>query len=217
MLRFAEEIMLLLLDDGGGKFTDLPALSVEYALAGAVLMDLALENRIDTDLERLFVIDPTPLEDDLLDPTLARIAQSAETHTARHWIEHTIAFAGDIRERALARLVERGILRREDDRFLWVFQTRRYPVIDGQSVREVKLRLMGVLFSDGIPDARDMVIISLADTCGLFGGLLSNRELIGAAPRIAQVCKMDLLGREVSKAVRDLIESSLAIAMGPIH
>ena len=43
MLRFAEEIMLLLLDDGGGKFTDLPALSVEYALAGAVLMDLALE------------------------------------------------------------------------------------------------------------------------------------------------------------------------------
>ena len=100
---------------------------------------------------------------------------------------------------------------------MWVFQTRRYPVIDGQSVREVKLRLMGVLFSDGIPDARDMVIISLADTCGLFGGLLSNRELIGAAPRIAQVCKMDLLGREVSKAVRDLIESSLAIAMGPIH
>ena len=80
MLRFAEEIMLLLLDDGGGEFTDLPALSVEYALAGAVLMDLALENRIDTDLERLFVIDPTPLEDDLLDPTLACIAQSAETH-----------------------------------------------------------------------------------------------------------------------------------------
>ena len=100
---------------------------------------------------------------------------------------------------------------------MWVFQTRRYPVIDDQSVREVKLRLMGVLFSDGIPDARDMVIISLADTCGLFGGLLSSRELTDAAPRIAQVCKMDLLGREVSKAVRDLIESSLAIAMGPTH
>ena len=162
------------------------------------------------------MIDPTPLADDLLDPTLARIAQSAETHAARHWIEHTIAYAGDIRERALVRLVERGILRREDDRFLWMLLTRRYPVINGQSVREVKLRLMGVLFSDGIPDARDMVIISLADTCGLFGGLLSNRELIGAAPRIAQVCKMDLIGREVSKALQD-IESSLALAMVPIH
>ena len=215
MLRFAEEIMLLLLDDKGGKFADLPAPSVECALAGAVLMDLALEGRIDTDPERLFVVDPTPLKDHLLDPTLAWIAQSTETYDTRHWIEQTIAYAGDIRARSLARLVERGILRREDDRFLWVFQTRRYPVIDDQPVQEVKLRIMGVLFSDEIPDARDIVIISLSDACGIFRGLLSSRELRGAAPRIEQVGKMDLIGREVSKAVRH-IESSLAIAMGAI-
>ena len=110
MLRFAEEIMLLLLDDKGGKFADLPAPSVECALAGAVLMDLALEGRIDTDPERLFVVDPTPLKDHLLDPTLAWIAQSTETYDTRHWIEQTIAYAGDIRDRSLARLVERGIL-----------------------------------------------------------------------------------------------------------
>ena len=215
MLRFVEEIMLLLLDDKGGKFADLPAPSVECALAGAVLMDLALEGRIDTDPERLFVVDPTPLKDHLLDPTLARIVQATETHDARHWIEQTIAYASDIRDRSLARLVERGILRREDDRFLWVFQTRRYPVIDDQPVQEVKLRIMGVLFSDEIPDARDIVIISLSDACGIFRGLLSSRELRGAAPRIEQVGKMDLIGREVSKAVRH-IESSLAIAMGAI-
>ena len=81
-------------------------------------------------------------------------------------------------------------LRREDDRFLWVFQTRRYPVIDDQPVQEVKLRIMGVLFSDEIPDARDIVIISLSDACGIFRGLLSSRELRGAAPRIEQVGKM---------------------------
>ena len=215
MLRFAEEIMLLLLDDKGGKFADLPAPSVECALAGAVLMDLALEGRIDTDPERLFVVDPTPLKDHLLDPSLARIVQATETHDVRHWIEQTIAYASDIRDRSLARLVERGILRREDDRFLWVFQTRRYPVIDDQPVREVKLRVTGVLFSDEIPDARDIVIISLSDACGIFRGLLSSRELRGAAPRIEQVGKMDLIGREVSKAVRH-IESSLAIARGAI-
>ena len=213
MLRFAEEIMLLLLDDKGGKFADLPAPSVECALAGAVLMDLALEGRIDTDPERLFVVDPTPLQDPLLDPTLAWIAQSTETYDTRHWLEQTIAYASNIRDISLARLVERGILRREDDRFLWVFQTRRYPVIDDQPVQEVKLRIMGVLFSDEIPDARDIVIISLSDACGIFRGLLSSRELRGAAPRIEQIGKMDLIGREVSESVRH-IESSLAIAMG---
>ena len=34
--------------------------------------------------------------------------------------------------------------------FLWVFQTRRYPVIDDRTIRDVKLRIKGVLFSDEI-------------------------------------------------------------------
>ena len=99
---------------------------------------------------------------------------------------------------------------------MWVFHERRYPIIDNKTVREVKLRIMGVLFSDEIPDARDIVIISLADACGIFGGILSRRELEGAAQRIAQVRKMDLIGREVSKAVQD-IQLSLATAMAHMH
>ncbi len=216
MLRFAEEIMLLLLDDQGGKFADVPTLWLDYALSGAVLMDLALEGRIDTDLERLVVIDPSPIDDDLLDPTLARIVKSDETHDTRYWIEDTIKHTGEVHERALARLIERGILRREEDRFLWVFHTRRYPVIDNKTVREVKLRIMEVLFSDEIPDARDAVIISLADACGIFGILLSGRELKSVSPRIEQVRKMELIGREVSMAIRE-IEASLAVAMAPMH
>ena len=216
MLRFAEEIMLLLLDDKGGKFVDVSPVSLEYVLAGAVLMDLALDGRIDTDPERLFVIDPTPVGDDLLDPTLARIVGSEETHDCAHWIKTTIVQAEEIRERALARLVERGILRREDDRFMWVLRTRRYPIIDNKTALEVKLRIMGVLFSDEIPDARDIIIISLSDVSGILKTLLSAREFKATAQRIDQVRRMDLIGREVSKAVWD-IESSLAVAMVPMH
>ena len=48
---------------------------LDRILAGAVLMDLAMEYRIDTDPERLVLLDDTPVGDSLLDPTLARIAQ----------------------------------------------------------------------------------------------------------------------------------------------
>ena len=216
MLRFSEEMLLLLLDDKGREFADIPMLSFKYALAGAVLMDLAIEGRIDTDETRLFVTDPTPLEDDLLDPSLARIVESTEDHDTRYWVEQISAQAVEIREHSLARLVERGVLQREDDYFLWVFQTRRYPVINNQSIQEVKLRIMEVLFSNEIPDVRDIIIISLADVCDIFRTLLSRRELQGVTHRIEQVRKMDLIGREVSKAVRD-IESSLAVAMWPMH
>ena len=213
-LRFAEEITLLMLDDEDGGFVRMPGWSMQCAFAGAVLMDLALANRIDTDLKRLVLIDPTPSGDDLLDPTLALIAQATETHDARHWVDHIADGADEIRERALARLVERGILRREDDRFLWVFQSRRYPIVDGEAEREVKLRIMEVLFGNEIPDPRDIVLICLADACGILRELLSARELERATERIEEVRKLDLIGQAVSKAVWD-IQSSIAIAMHP--
>jgi len=212
MLRFAEELLLLTLDDENGRFARVPDRLMRYALAGGVLMDLALENRIDTDLKNLILVDSTPLQDSLLDPTLADIAQADDTKDARFWVERTALRADTIREVALNRLVEQGILKREEDRFMWVFQARRYPIIDNTAEREVKLRIMEVLFSDQIPGPRDVVIIGLAHACDIFKGILSARELARVSDRIDQVRKLDLIGQAMSQAITD-IELSLALAV----
>ena len=107
-----------------------------------------------------------------------------------------------------------GILERREDRFLWVFRSRRYPVIDGKAEREVKLRIMGVLFSDEIPDPRDVVTICLADACGIFKSLLSRQELEKAGARIEQVRKLDLIGQAMAQAIRD-IELSIYASVQP--
>lgn len=202
-LRFAEEMLLLMLRDEGGRFVAVPRTSLDHALAAAVLMDLAIENRIDTDPQNLVLADATPLGDALLDPTLQDIADG-EQHDARFWVEQTARRGPEIREQALARLVERGILERREDRFLWVFRSRRYPMIDGQAEREVKLRIMGVLLSDEIPDPRDVVIICLAHACGILRELLPRRELERASDRIEQVRKLDLIGQAMSQAITDI-------------
>ena len=203
MLRFAEEIVLLMLRDDDGKFEPVPVMSMQHALAAAVLMDLALENRIDTDPENLVLIDSTPVGDSLLDPTLEQIA-AGEQHDARYWVEQTAREGDSIRDEALARLIERGILEQHDERFLWVFRSRRYPVIDGTEEREVKLRILGVLLSDEIPDPRDIVIICLADACGLLRLLLPKRELESVRDRIEQVRKLDLIGQAMAQAIHDI-------------
>ena len=74
MLRFADELLLLLIDDKRGDLIPIPEWSLACALAGALLMDLALEGRIDTDPDYLSLLDAAPLGDDLLDPVLAEIA-----------------------------------------------------------------------------------------------------------------------------------------------
>ena len=93
-----------------------------------------------------------------------------------------------------------------------MFQSRRYPTIDGEAEREVKLRIMGVLFSDEIPHPRDVVIICLADACGIFKEMLSGRELAKASARIEEVRKLDLIGQTISKAIQD-IQMSIADAL----
>ena len=212
MLTLVEEIVLLMLDDEGSVLP-IRETTMEYVVAGAVLMDLAFANRIDTDPEKLVVLDTQPTGNPLLDGVLARIVESDETRSVAHWVE-TVARhdAKSAREGALEKLIERGILERRDERFLWVFESRRYPVIDGRAEREAKLRIAGVLLSDDFPDPRDVAMICLVDACNLLPDIFSNREIDKVGPRTEQLRKMDLIGREIGGAIAE-IERSIMIAM----
>ena len=216
MLTFPEEILLLLLDDEDGAFVPVGESVIGCALAGAVLMDLAFANRIDTDPERLVVLDRAPTDNATLDRVLARIAEDPRTEAGtgdtKGWIETLTAEESPaIRQEALDRLVARGILERQEEKFLWVFRSRRYPTVDGRAEREVKLRLMEVLLSDEIPAPRDIALICLVDACGILRYILADREVESVGPRVEQLRKMDLIGREVAGAITD-IEHFIAIA-----
>ena len=216
MLTFADEILLLMLDDEKGSFLPVRESTMGYVLAGAVLMDLAFANRIDTDPERLLVLDKTPTGHPAQDRILADIAASGETKDAKVWIEAISAETADIRSQVLAGLVEKGILESQEEKFLWVFRARRYPTIDGRAEREVKLRITGVLLSDEAPDPRDVAIICLADACDILRYLFASKEINRIRPRIEQIRKLDLLGREVSDAILE-IERVIMMAMTHTH
>ena len=68
--------MLLLLDDRTGRPIGLPAPAGDYALSSAILMELLLQGRVDTDLERLMVTSQKPTGDAVLDEALIMIAAS---------------------------------------------------------------------------------------------------------------------------------------------
>ena len=209
MMRFAEEILVLVLDERRGEFAPgLPPRSLDLALAGAVLMDLALEDRIDTDLERLTLVDPTPFDDDILDPTLAEIARDGESRDTAYWLGRIAGRGERIRRAALARLIERGIVRSEANGLLSlvpsVSRSRRYPTADGQPVEEARLRIMRVLFSDDVPDPRDIATIALANACGVFRTILSSEERAQVRDRIDLMTRLDLIGRTMTLGIEQV-------------
>ena len=167
-------------------------------------MELALQDRVDSDPNSLWVVDPTPIGESYLDQLLRQLADSEGKSNSETWIQRLSEDSGSIQEAALQRLVERGVLREEEKRFLWVFESRRYPMIDGKEEREVKLRIMGVLFSEEIPDPRDVALISLVDACRLFEELLGPRELERVRDRIAVIRKLDLIGQAMQAKIREI-------------
>ncbi len=221
---FSEDLLILLLSDERKTLASLPRATVDCALAGAVLMDLAFANRIDTGLETLFVIDPSPMGNPLLDPVLAKIAAREEKSDTRTWLRVLAAEdAGRIRDQALMLLVQRGMLERREGSFNWVFAGRsdmltrwpngfaRRPGFEGrrQAERRVGKLVHGALLSDGIPDPRDAALIGLVDACGLLGEIIPGGDIDRLRPRVAQLRQLDLIGRELAVAVAE-IEHSVA-------
>ncbi len=215
MLSIPEEIFLLVLDDEKGTPVDVPEIQLDCAIAGAVLMDLALRERVDTSLDELFVVSTEPTGDAVLDEVLVEICNSKENHAAAQWVQMLSHRSGDFRKRLAEGLVEKGIVELVEEKLLWVFGSRRYPMIDGIEEREVRRRIVNVLLSDDIPDPRDIVILALADTCGVLNRILSSQQLKSAEPRLRQVEKMDLIGQAVTRTIHD-IRASIPQLVAPI-
>ena len=212
MPTFAEELILLL-NDRDGVLLPIQKDAFECALTGAVLMDLAFARRIDTDLQALVVTDRTPTGNPMLDRVLAKIGARPETADTRTWIRDlSIDEAGAFREQTLAGLVQRGVLERRDGKLPWGLRSPRHPAVDGEAVREIGQRIGAVLHSDDIPDPRDVALISLLDACDILPDLFPGREIERCRPRIEQLRKMELIGREVAGAIAD-VERAVALVV----
>jgi golgi phosphoprotein 3 len=160
-------------------------------------MELSLLGRIDTDLTSLFIVDPNPVGDELLDHALGEIAAEPSKRSSVWWINQFGVHGGDLSGKVLGRLVEAGILREEDRQFLWVLSRRAYPKNSEREEREAKARLMSVIFDDEVPTPRDTLLLSLADSTGVLDDMLSSAQMHKASTRIAQVIALEEIGRSV--------------------
>jgi len=204
MLTMLEEVVLLAVDEKTGQLRSTREFGTAYALVGAVFFDLALARKIDTDTESIRVVDTTPTGSTMLDRVLAEMAARPELTTVRAWIEELFLRRQDLEGEALASLIERGILRHEVSKRLWVIDVERFPMINNRHQQHVKLRLAQAILTDEIPDTRDIMLVSIAEQCGLLDYVLSSAELANRKPRIETLCNLETISRKVNAAILNL-------------
>ena len=205
-LDLAEELILLALDDETGRLVrgGAAVAALDRAVAAALLMQLALSHRIDTDSTHVFVISPEPIGTALADEVLDEIARSTEAAPSSHWVQRLSLRGDQHRARLIAQLVERGILKEVDQRLMWVLRQRAYPQADGRAEQEVKGRIIELLRNDEIPTAHDALLIGLVDAAGLFHEVIDHATLSTCRPRISRIANLEELSRSLRHTIQGL-------------
>ena len=205
-LSLPEELVLMLLNDQTGYFHQVPGWNLNCAVMGAVLAELSFRLRIDSDLDSLILVDAAETGDPLLDSVLKEIAAEPEPRGVQFWVERFATRAERVIDRILDRLVEIGIVKHEFGDF-WTL-TAGFSA--GSSSQEyIKARVARAIFHGELPDPRDIVIIALIDTCGVFRFIFDLDEK--TEERIAEIRRMDLISHSIAAAVEDNVINSLFV------
>lgn len=217
-MRLAEETVLFLLNEESGYFHFVSGWNLSCVLAGAVLADLALLRRINTDRDFLVLVDDTPTGDPLIDPVLDEVAAEGGRHNAQFWVERTAARSDAVLEQVLERLVDNDILTHDLGGF-WsmshaVVSRGEYQLSDGSVRRIVKNRIVEIVLGDAIPNPRDAILIGLMHTCDAFRLLLTPEEFEASQHRIELLSRLDPIGQAVAAAVSASVLRRPALASG---
>ena len=211
-LSLPEELILMLLNEQNGFFHQVPGWDLNCAVVGAVLAELSLRSRIDTDLDSLILVDRTETGDPALDPILEAIADEPVQRKAQYWIERLALRAESVIDLTLDRLVGLKVLEHHDGDFWTLATANWYEDLYGASQEGsvgqfIKTRVVKTLFTDEIPDPRDVIVICLVNACDVFRIMFELDE--ETEERIDFICQMDLIGRSIADAVEHNIASPM--------
>lgn len=202
----------MLLDSQTGYFHQVPAWTLNCAVAGAVLAELSLQSKIDTDMKSLHVLDSKETGNPSLDIFLNELAAESAQQNIKYWFERLTIHTEDIIDTTLDQLVKLGILNHHDGEF-WTLSPENWRESPNESSTAetanqfISSRISDAIFCDTIPAPRDIIIISLINVCDLFRFIFELDEQ--AEKRIENLCRIELIARTISATVKDTIASPI--------
>jgi len=192
-----EELMLLFINEQNGKLRA-DSSSVENALAGAVLIELANSGRVafDPNGKKLQIVDPTPLKDPVLQESVTRLDKPMKPQRAVERIRK------QLRDNVGAQLESRGVLRVEPRKVMGIFPAKSYVITKEAAQNDVRKAVAEVAHGYRGADARTGSLITL-----LYAVSSVHRVVEGDKRDMNKRAKDIAAGNWAGDAVRRAIEA----------
>jgi golgi phosphoprotein 3 len=188
MLTQPEELLLLTIHHDKGTYLGSATERMKFGLVGAILIELALKGKIQSDSsQRLSVLDGEPTGDSLLDDVLTAIKEAEKNRKVGYWVNNLAQKPEKYRKQIAESLIEKGILTQEEDHFTWVIPSPFHPAINASTKTLVIRRCREIVLAQDAGAPPEIAFLSLARACSLLDLIFLKDERRDASNRINEL------------------------------
>lgn len=211
-LNLIDELTLLALDDEKGSFIA-DFYSLGYALAGAIILELSLLEKIKIRDKKLSVLNSDTCEDHLLNYFLKKMKESKKEKSLQTWVEEIGGEEDHIKNTTVDKLIEQKILSRKEEKILWFIPNDKYPTINVKHENDLKKRLNNVLLNNRTAELKDVMLIGLIEMCSLQVEVFGKERAKEYKDRIKQFADSEQLSAHIGGAVKEIQEAFAALTV----
>lgn len=205
-LNLIEQLTLLALDDEKGTFVA-DSTAYSYAIAGAIIMELALEERIDLSGEKVVVKDKSKTGDNIIDAYFETIIESEKERKVKSWVDRIGNKANKIKLATIDKLIENRILEKREDKILWIFSNDKYPTQNPKLENQLRNRLYDIIVNSHRPELKEIMLLNLIESCSLGKEVFGKAQVKTIRRNLKTINESDHLGDSISKSVKEICDT----------
>ena len=183
-LSLAEGLMLIALDDEEGRLLSAAEHSIDHGILAIVILELSLIKRLGFDGDKIVVKDSTGTGNKVLDGVLNAVGGGGDTVV--NTIKKLAPSFDKIQDDVIELLVQRGILKVESTKLLWIPVSERMDNANYAFEQEIRDTLKAVVQKGQKPSLAIVVLLSTLNNCKILEEVFREKDELIDAVKVAK-------------------------------
>ena len=203
-MNLPTELIFLAIDESSGRLSTNAASHISYALVAAFLMEIELQKRISIQNKDVIVVNPTAIEDFMIEDIFLEIKEAKRPKKTFEWIYQGFLYYDRFRKKIFRELMDKGIVGREESKVLTLFTMVRHPILRYDLQEQMLARIQRVLLKEQEPDDRTVYLLALIKFANLIKSLFGKEH----RKEIEQKIDIFIRGNAFLKEIQDAIQEA---------
>ncbi len=201
-LSIAEGLYLIALDDEEGRLLSAAEKTIVPGVLSAGILELHLTKKIELKAGNIHIVDSNGTGNIILDNILHKLKEGSDVVSQ---VKKLSSHFKDIQEDFDELLSQRGILKREATKLLWIPLSERMGNANYAFEKEIRNILRAMVFKSAKPTPSFVVLMSLIYDCNILDEVFRDKdELIDAEKVAKDIVDSISVTPEISQVLKDL-------------